>query len=143
MMNINNFEKYIEKKIISRGKSYYNSGSVLEVERLSMDKFGALVEGTDDYNVTVEIDRKLNVVFHTCDCPYDWGDVCKHVVAVLFELRNNNAHFNMDAPDLASLLDEVDETELRKFVLDMLMTNGELRRDFKETFIDGKTIHLS
>ena len=26
---------------------------------------------------------------YDCDCPYDWGVVCKHVVAVLFYLQKD------------------------------------------------------
>lgn len=27
----------------------------------------------------------------SCDCPYDWGDTCKHVAAVLFAIREEVA----------------------------------------------------
>ena len=30
------------------------------------------------------------VVDYSCDCPYDMGPVCKHVVAALFELQHDS-----------------------------------------------------
>lgn len=47
----------------------------------------AVVEGTERYKVSIQLDKDGAVLSHSCTCPYDWGDVCKHEVAVLFYLR--------------------------------------------------------
>lgn len=39
-----------------------------------------------NYEVTVEIDDMGEIIYSECDCPYDFGPVCKHEVAVFFQL---------------------------------------------------------
>jgi len=82
-MNFPAFEVEIERKILDRGFDYYENKNVIEVENLGNGEFSALVEGSEDYEVFVQISEG-KVIEHSCDCPYDWGDVCKHVVAVLY-----------------------------------------------------------
>jgi len=46
-----------------------------------------LNKGSDDYKVLVEIGDHGDIINSECDCPYDFGPVCKHEVAVYFQLR--------------------------------------------------------
>jgi len=67
----------------SRGEQYYDSGAVSDLSR----RGGTLrtqVAGSqyEPYQVTVELDAG-GVIDATCTCPYDFGDYCKHIVAVL------------------------------------------------------------
>ncbi len=85
-MNLNNFEEYINDVIIDRGYSYYTSGRVMdEYERDGLYTF--IVEGTYDYKVEVEIGNNGKILDSFCDCPYDFGPICKHEVAVYYYLR--------------------------------------------------------
>ncbi|MFW6007061.1 MAG: SNF2-related protein [Bacillota bacterium] len=95
-------EKYQEKLISSlndkvpptiymRGMNYYKNNRVLscKVSQKSKTEFHlrAKISGTKQYSVKIdlEIDEE-NILFENqCSCPYDWGDVCKHVVAVLLK----------------------------------------------------------
>lgn len=67
----------------SRGREYYRAGAVLRLERRG-NTVSAEVEGSQyqPYRVTVTLDSG-GVTDSTCTCEYDWGGVCKHVVAVL------------------------------------------------------------
>ena len=89
---LTNFEKYIDSKILERGKSYYNSDSVVEFEKLNDRDFRAVVIGTRSYSVGVELNDEQEIIRHHCTCPYNYGSYCKHEVAVLFHLRETEAY---------------------------------------------------
>lgn len=84
--SLKNFEAHLPKDILKKGEDYYDGGNV---DNLAQDgnTWTADVYGTDDYKVEVEI-ANGDVVDWSCDCPYDWGDTCKHVAAVLFAIRD-------------------------------------------------------
>ncbi|MEM9990742.1 MAG: SWIM zinc finger family protein [Bacteroidota bacterium] len=87
-MNLKNFEQHIEKKILNRGFDYYEQDNIEEVEQVGDLEFSATVWGTSEYTVFIRLGRDLKVLAHQCDCPYDWGDFCKHKVAVLHYIRD-------------------------------------------------------
>lgn len=86
-MNLKNFEKIIEPSIANKGFIYYENGHIIEVEQTEKGEFVASVRGSDKYSVTLKLDDRLELKSHTCDCPYDWGTVCKHEVAVMYYVR--------------------------------------------------------
>lgn len=87
-MNINNFESHINKTILDRGYSYYMEGNVVDTVELGENKYIFTIEGSDHYEVSVDIGNNGDILFSECDCPYDFGPVCKHEVAAYFELFN-------------------------------------------------------
>jgi len=87
-MNLNNFESFIDKKILARGREYIEDCRVLSVEETGHNVFEAGVEGTELYSVEVELDAEGNIIDTSCDCPYDMGEYCKHQAAVLLTLRD-------------------------------------------------------
>lgn len=86
-MNINNFESYINETILDRGYSYYVEGNVKEVFESGNNRFIFSIQGSDDYKVTVELGENGDILFSICNCPYDFGPVCKHEVATYFQLH--------------------------------------------------------
>lgn len=86
MMTLDNFEAYVPYKIWERGEEYYESGAVTALEEILDGEWTATVEGTDDYEVEISIEDGI-VTSQFCDCPYD-GEVCKHVVATILAIRN-------------------------------------------------------
>jgi uncharacterized Zn finger protein len=89
MLNIRNFEKSIDSKIVECGYSYYKNSYLEEVELVDIGEYSALVLGSEEYSVYIRVDTNDEITEHTCTCPYDWGEVCKHRVAVLYNRRNN------------------------------------------------------
>ena len=72
--------------ILERGLNYYEEGYVTSLEQTSTG-YTAVVEGTEDYDVEIEI-RDDRVYDMTCTCPYaEEGNYCKHVAAVLYEIE--------------------------------------------------------
>ncbi len=80
---LDQFEEMFEGSLIlERGLSYYEDGQVIDVAKLS-DKFEITFVGTDDYLVYLEI-ACFTAVEYACNCPYDYGPVCKHIIALLY-----------------------------------------------------------
>ena len=86
-MQLFDFEKNITDVILSRGWDYYKYGYV---KTINQDKklYTAIVEGTNDYSVTVELDEDGSILHSECNCPYDMGPYCKHEVAVFYALKD-------------------------------------------------------
>jgi uncharacterized Zn finger protein len=81
-MNLNNFHEHISHSIFERGENYYENDMVDNVEHDYPDTWTAEVEGSDLYTVEIKMNGD-EIVSWDCDCPYDYGDICKHAVAVL------------------------------------------------------------
>lgn len=86
MFSLDNFESYVPPKILARGLAYFNDRAVERLEESAKGQWEAVVSGSEDYEVEITLDGK-QVKACICDCPYDGGPVCKHVVAVLYALR--------------------------------------------------------
>ena len=85
---IQRFLDDVDPVILSRGQDYYRLGYV---ESIDYDEghVTAEVSGSEDepYLVDIDFDEDGEVEAWDCDCPYDWGPVCKHTVAVLLALQ--------------------------------------------------------
>ena len=90
------FEQVIDEIILKRGLAYFKKGAVKDFSEISFNEFRAVVSGTEDYAVHLEI-KKNTVTLYYCDCPYDMGPICKHVVAVIFYLQQDKLELNYSA----------------------------------------------
>ena len=122
-MNLKDFEKTVEPQIVNRGFHYFEDEAISEIEQVEKGEFCATVTGSEEYAVFVKIDKNLNITSHSCDCPYDWGTVCKHEVAVFYFIKKNKLYqqpfgdslFSKIKQDLAQL----DKKELQEIILDL------------------------
>jgi len=131
-MTLTNFEGLVEAKIVERGYDYYKRGRVAKVEQVGEGEFSATAFGGDDYEVYVKIDGE-RIIEYECDCPYDWGNTCKHVVAVFYQIRYGN--FTSNASDkFGSILKSLLNKDLRDFVLKLLKRDRHFRRKFLREF---------
>lgn len=85
-LSLDNFEQQIDETILERGLDYFSRGCVTDMEDLGGGDYEATVEGSDTYIVDLHIEGN-KVTEYECDCPYDWGLVCKHTVAALYYLQ--------------------------------------------------------
>jgi superfamily II DNA or RNA helicase len=79
-------------RTLGRGKKLYEQGRVIrliENEHGNYSTWSGQVKGqSGKYKVEVELNNSNEEVTDLyCDCPYDWDGYCKHIVAVLFEIR--------------------------------------------------------
>ncbi len=120
-MNLKNFEKYFDTKILNRGREYYLSGAVLSIENIDENEYTAEVEGSEDYEVSLEMDDNGEVYNISCDCPYDMDEYCKHQAAVLYALRNKNENIiktSVNKSNLSQLLGKCNTTQLVEIILE-------------------------
>lgn len=69
----------------TRGRSYRTSVRKLKKEG---DTYTAKVDGSDTYKV--EITESSEAIYTHCTCPYDYGGICKHIVAVGLNILEGN-----------------------------------------------------
>ena len=133
-MNLNNFEERIERKIIDRGFSYYENDYVEDFEQVDKGEFTAIVEGSESYSIFINLDKNLEIIDHSCNCPYDWGEYCKHEVAVLFYIKDSEEY--KKKPDntgkigiLKREIEKYNLKELKKMIIDLSKRNGDFRNE--------------
>jgi uncharacterized Zn finger protein len=68
---------------------------VTEIWSEGTHHYRAVVEGSIPYDVEFRLGAGGDILRHSCDCPYDWGEYCKHEVAVMFAIRK---HLEQDSP---------------------------------------------
>lgn len=158
MITLDNFENFVPYKILMRGEEYYDTDAVSELEETSPGEWAATVEGTDDYNVEISMNGK-EVESWYCDCPYD-GEICKHVVAVLLAIRDNNKRVSRSAfskmrivtkeeeavqpdVDIKQLLSFVNPQELSTFISEYASTNPEFKMVLLNRFISEESSSTS
>ena len=121
-MTLQDFEKQIDSVILKRGKEYFNNDSVEFIEEIKKGYWVANVSGTDEYTVEIQLGSKDSIKKCFCDCPYDYGDICKHIVAVLYAISQDKV---IDiTPKLAS---KEKEPKKRKPSFDVLSSKIELK----------------
>jgi uncharacterized Zn finger protein len=123
-LNLHDFEKYVNASILKRGQSYLRQGRImtLEEEEGHPGSWLASVEGSyDDYEVHIFINEEEQITLCDCSCPYDWGEYCKHVVAVLLKIRTlqlsrgykkKTVSRNVKKPSVEEMLEQFKELPL-------------------------------
>ncbi|MGB0948930.1 MAG: SWIM zinc finger family protein [Marinirhabdus sp.] len=93
-MALNDFENIIDPKILDRGFDYYENERIEEINQIEKAEFSATVIGPEEYTVYLKLSSDLEIHAHSCDCPYDWGNYCKHEVAVLYHMQGHKLYEN-------------------------------------------------
>lgn len=128
-MKLSNFEEYVEGVIVKRGKNYFQQGYVGDIDEIVKNQFIVEVEGSECYTVEINLTHPDMFVESYCNCPYDWGEHCKHQVAALFALRRDMELKTFDKKtDLITLVSNLTKEELIAFVLNLAKIHPEIRR---------------
>lgn len=150
MITLDNFESCVPYRILVRGEEYYETGAVSELEEDSPGEWTATVEGTENYNVEISMDGK-EIESWYCDCPYD-GEICKHVIATLLAIRDNEKKVNRSAfskmkveveeavvidetVDIQQLLSFVNLQELSQFIYEYATMHPEFKTALLNRFM--------
>lgn len=110
-----------------RGHKYYRQGAVFEPVRQG-NELRAYCEGSsyEPYRVSVTLSEKGIEATH-CTCPYDWGGLCKHRVALLLSWMHEPEAFDK-IPPLDELLANRSKEELVGLIKEMLKREPDLTR---------------
>ncbi len=115
--------EYFAPHILMRGWDYYREGAVTELKAIGKEEYTAIVQGTEDYSVDIELEDG-NPVCMECDCPYaDDGNNCKHMAAVLYAIESStsqdvkaeNAGISKDE-SVESIINRIPEADLRSIL---------------------------
>ena len=102
-----------------------SEGRVVSLKRLAEGRYTAVVQGGEDYDVYVELDQEHNVIDSECDCPYDYGPICKHQVAVFLTLRDRVSEKDAKSePSLKELLEVESKEALVSLLLSIASEGG-------------------
>lgn len=149
-IQLDRFEEQIDEVILQRGLNYFRKGYVTDVEEIGYGDYEATVNGREIYTVHLHIEKGI-VTEYDCNCPYDQGPVCKHIVAVLFYLQQDMLHLEEDLPTKKttkkakkpSEMEQVDKIlhllpheELKAFVRDYCKKNKQVRGQFLFSHMD-------
>jgi uncharacterized Zn finger protein len=136
MINIINFEKSINTTILNRGKDYFSNGNVTEVEEIE-NVWTAEVQGSETYNVEININKNLEVVKFFCSCPYE-GMVCKHTVAVFYviqqEVNKPKILINKKINIFETIIKKVTISEYQDFIRSYSVNNKKFKAEFELYF---------
>ena len=141
------FEQIIDESILKRGLAYFKQGAITSFSEISNGAYEAIVSGTEDYTVQLEVENNV-IIEHNCDCPYDMGAVCKHVVAVIFHLQQDELALNESVPNslekkkktksvnqqVKELLKAISHNELMEFVEENCKKDKKFRNYFLASF---------
>lgn len=150
MIALDNFESCVPYRILLRGEEYYEIGAVSELEEDSPGEWTATVEGTENYSVEISMDGK-EIKSWYCDCPYD-GEICKHIVATLLAIRDNEKKVNRSAfskvkveveeavvidetVDIQKLLSFANPQELSQFIYEYASMHSEFKTALLNRFM--------
>jgi hypothetical protein len=144
-MNLNNFQELIDDVILKRGRDYYKKGHVEKIEEIRANHYIAEVEGTEFYSVEIVIDDHKNIMETSCDCPYDFGEYCKHQVAAFFALGDNVASENKRPKpikekklDLPTLLSNFSKEKLQRIIIDLAQEYPDMEKRLLYQYASGK-----
>ena len=115
-MNLSTLSGSIDPVILDRGRDYVSLGYVRSIKESENGVYVASVRGSELYEVVVRLDDEDEVLSLECDCPYDFGPVCKHQAAVLLELREERRALpqqRVEASDRAAASAPDSSAELR------------------------------
>jgi hypothetical protein len=150
-ISISQFLQTAGPAILDRGRDYFKNGHVISFEEIQPGEYEAVVEGTEDYlvNLTV-INGSLEDC--SCTCPYDFGSVCKHIVAAVMYLQKEEPGFQEPIKEKKSvkrpkakkktISEQVDEMlgsishdDLKEFVKKQCISDPAFRRSFISGFL--------
>jgi uncharacterized Zn finger protein len=108
-----------------RGQAYYRDGAVLDLI-CQESRLRAQCEGSDyePYQVSATL-AKGGITETSCTCPYDYGGICKHIVALLLTYIHKPKSFRF-IPSLGKLLAGRSQEELITLIGEMIKIEPEL-----------------
>ena len=148
---MNYWKDLFREHILARGEAYYYEGAVQNLEKTEHG-YHAVVEGTEDYEVDIEIEGG-QICEMCCTCPYaDDGNNCKHMAAVLYEIEEQEGAGSLpegsgsdqSEEELEEIIEKIPETELRSFIKQLAGQDNEIRNTLMIRYavsIDERQMH--
>lgn len=142
-MKLTNFESEIAEDLLRKGFEYYLNGHVDQLEQTSADLWIAEVEGTEIYDVEVQLDKN-SIKDWECSCPYEYGPICKHVVALLYALAEDTDLETEESPkpkkskkdQVTEVFKKASKKDLQGFITEQFKSEPTLKNSFLANFAE-------
>ena len=134
-LNLNNFEERIDTRILERGFEYYKNDLILSIEQIDKGHWEAIVQGSEDYEVTIRVTALGNIIESNCTCPYDMSPYCKHEVAIFNFLKYSKEakkSSSLKMERIRNILDTFTKEDMKENLLFILKNNRTVRNEFLE-----------
>lgn len=119
-MNLSNLKTYVPAKLYKRGLDYFEQDFVEQLTEDAPNRWHALVAGTRDYEVSVNLTKDGTIVGSYCTCPFESDSLCKHEVAVCLAIREHKKENGSSAVDVLPQLKTLKKAELLEILEDLM-----------------------
>ncbi|EIM05269.1 hypothetical protein A1A1_17110 [Planococcus antarcticus DSM 14505] len=133
-MKLSNLEAYVPAKLYNRGVDYFERDYVEELRENAPNRWHALVSGTRDYHVSINLTGKETVSSTSCNCPFESDSLCKHEVAVCLAIVEYKEENPGGAADVLPKLKAMKKVELLKILEDLLQQQPAVNQYLVEKF---------
>lgn len=125
IISLEAIRKSTSSQSFSRGQAYYNKGALSQTVRRGNEIEG-LCAGSypEPYLVWAKLDEN-KIVEVDCTCQYDWGGLCKHLVALLLAYVHEPDRFEV-RPALREALMARSQEQLVELIEEMLLLHPDL-----------------
>jgi len=125
-------------KSFDRGETLYTNGAISRTVRRG-DEISARCRGSypQPYRVWARI-RAGEIAVTSCDCEYDWGGDCKHIVALLLTYLHHPERFE-EAETLRDALMSREKEDLLDIIEEMILLHPELEDIVEVVAGDGSS----
>ncbi|GAB4332680.1 MAG: hypothetical protein OHK0047_20840 [Leptolyngbyaceae cyanobacterium] len=106
-----------------RGELYYRQGAIFNAMRQGLE-LRADCQGSTIYHVQAKLNQQ-GLESSRCTCPYDWGGLCKHQVALLLTYIHDPQQFQV-IPPMSELLAAHSREDLVALIGRMIQRHPEL-----------------
>lgn len=135
MLPFPNFEQVVAPKIVASGQRYYKYGHIVQIQPTGYKEWTAKVKGSQLYDVEIKIGNGY-VEHFKCDCSDGClGEVCKHVIAVLYHIKEDRLQTEEDFAELSNevdgMLTGLSKDDLKTFMVEFATQN----KNFRERLI--------
>ena len=133
-LSLEMIREYATDKSWLRGKEYYDMSFVREVyQRGELITAEVLGSQAKPYLVTIDFPQD-QFISANCNCPYDWGGYCKHIVAALLSCLYE-PHQIKSRQSLEQILDRLNGIQTQNLIQQLVAEKPELINDI-EHFAD-------
>ncbi|MDR1883651.1 MAG: hypothetical protein LBR26_12845 [Prevotella sp.] len=133
---LDEFEQQVDETVLKRGFDCFKKGYVTEVDEFGDGEYEITVTDSEVYVVNLAVNGNVVTDFE-CDCLYDGGSICKHVVAALFYLQKDvletvkkEQNKSKEKPITEELLEILSHEALKIFVGNICANDDRFRKLF-------------
>jgi uncharacterized Zn finger protein len=129
--------------VFRRGEDYFESDAVYQaIYNKEKTLLKAIVNGNEDYTVTIMLTE--GAISGSCTCPY--GDVCKHLVATMLYVVDDDSDVEMDnnvEEDSGNLFQQYLQTLSKEELVDLVekFAPDRFRTEVKNKFANAGSAH--